>query len=78
MIFSPIGYTTSFSPPRRRKKGLAFFIKKILIISSFPGSSYNISSTRLTDLTSISNGLCRFNPTSKKGKWIFLAQVYFF
>ena len=26
-------------------------------------------------MASISNGLCRFNPTSNKGKWIFLAQT---
>ncbi len=33
------------------------------------------TSLKMTELSSISNGLCRFNPTSKKGKWIFLAQT---
>ena len=25
----------------------------------------------------ISNGLCKFSPTSKKGKWIFVVQTFF-
>ena len=35
------------------------------------------SLTQITSIATISNGLCRFNPTSPKGKWIFLFQTIF-
>ncbi len=39
------------------------------------GGTTTIGDASLTDIASISNGLCRFNPTSPKGKWIFLLQT---
>ncbi|XP_059091667.1 soluble guanylate cyclase gcy-37-like [Tigriopus californicus] len=40
------------------------------------GDSYSVS-TRLSGMSTMSNGLCSFNPTSTKGKWIFLIQTVF-
>ena len=41
-------------------------------------TAYGVTSeTNITSIAQISNGLCRFNPTSPKGKWIFLLQTIF-
>ena len=47
---------------------------KSLANKSAPETS---SLTQITSIATISNGLCRFNPTSPKGKWIFLFQTIF-
>ena len=37
-------------------------------------SGTNVSSSMIQE---ISNGMCRFSPTSRKGKWIFVLQTLF-
>ena len=45
------------------------------ILIQIPASSKKTSGISSSMIQEISNGICRFSPTSRKGKWIFLVQT---
>ena len=47
----------------------------ITLYNVFILASGTTSNTKKSSLQEISNGICRFSPTSRKGKWIFLIQT---
>ena len=53
---------------------LLLIVDTIFLASGVNRSGTNVSSSMIQE---ISNGMCRFSPTSRKGKWIFVLQTLF-
>ena len=51
-----------------------FSLYFIPVSASGPGSRSGVSGSMIQE---ISNGICKFSPTSRKGKWIFVVQTLF-